>query len=400
MRQVPDVVAYAQPGVNVFWGSLGSDYFGTSLASPLWAGGMALINEAVGQPSGAPGPALYALHNTSAFHGPRSIRPLPSVPGGGNDFTHVGLGSPNWGELAALLGARRASTATPIGTPTTSGSARVREAVEHVRRTRGRTGLAGVPVTSRLGDEVILGGALAGRGRVATGMAWTLTVPVPAGIAPGTLPVAVISTSVDLEGILCSPVVAGSGTASCAGTSVGLALQGSVVVGYFGPTATVEGSVSGPGPSATPTPAPLSLGAPPLPPPLLPPLPPPCRRYYPRSGRRRSDQRPFFCRPRPSPLHPKCPSSPKGQAWRCCCSGSWCLAPSALECVPALAGSPQIQRWDGPGGSLNRRQLAAPAWTTLDGSPARSLDSFAYSTRGTSRWMSIRSSNGPDSRFW
>ena len=38
--------------------------------------------------------------------------------------------------------------------------------------------------------------------------------------------------------------------------------------------------------------------------------------------------------------------------------------------------------------------------TAADGSPSRSLLSFSYSTRGTSTWMSIRSSNGPEMRFW
>jgi hypothetical protein len=35
-----------------------------------------------------------------------------------------------------------------------------------------------------------------------------------------------------------------------------------------------------------------------------------------------------------------------------------------------------------------------------EGSPSRSSDSFSYSTRGTSMWMSIRSSSGPEIRFW
>ena len=33
-------------------------------------------------------------------------------------------------------------------------------------------------------------------------------------------------------------------------------------------------------------------------------------------------------------------------------------------------------------------------------SPSRSSLSFSYSTRGTSMWMSMRSSNGPEMRFW
>jgi hypothetical protein len=270
MRQVPDVVAYARPGVTVYWDGLGPDWYGTSLASPLWAGGIALVNQALGTPSGALGPALYALNGTGAFHTPSQMRPLPSVPGGGNDFTHVGLGSPNWGGLAALLAAFPTSTPTPTAT---TGDARVREAVEHVRRTRGRTGRLGVHAASRPGDQATVHGGLSGTGRVVAGMAWTLSVPVPAGVAPGTLPVAVVSTSVDLEGFLCPPVAAGAPTGQCTGTTRGNALRDSILVVYFGPTATVEGTVVA---SATATATPLPLPPPPpLPPPLLPPLPPP-----------------------------------------------------------------------------------------------------------------------------
>ena len=47
---------------------------------------------------------------------------------------------------------------------------------------------------------------------------------------------------------------------------------------------------------------------------------------------------------------------------------------------------------------------ARAAFTRLriaaDGSPSRSSDSFSYSTRGTSIWISIRSSSGPGMRFW
>jgi hypothetical protein len=35
-----------------------------------------------------------------------------------------------------------------------------------------------------------------------------------------------------------------------------------------------------------------------------------------------------------------------------------------------------------------------------DDSPRRSSDNFWNGTRGTATWMSIRSSSGPDSRFW
>src|SRR4029079_9443383 len=91
---------------------------GTSLATPLWAGGIALINQAQGGPSGALLPALYSLAATNAFHGTPTIVPVPPVPGGGNDFQHVGLGSPNFGMLAQLLNGTPTATATSTRTAT------------------------------------------------------------------------------------------------------------------------------------------------------------------------------------------------------------------------------------------------------------------------------------------
>jgi hypothetical protein len=40
------------------------------------------------------------------------------------------------------------------------------------------------------------------------------------------------------------------------------------------------------------------------------------------------------------------------------------------------------------------------ACTTLDFSPRRLSLSFSYSTRGAWMWMSMRSSSGPEIRFW
>ncbi len=114
-RQVPDVSAFADPGIIYPNGADQHLVFaqgGTSLATPLWAGGVALLNEAQAAPSGALLPALYRLAGTSAFHGPATMLPDPGVPGGGNDFQHVGLGSPNFGVLAQLLN----PTATPTAT--------------------------------------------------------------------------------------------------------------------------------------------------------------------------------------------------------------------------------------------------------------------------------------------
>ena len=55
---------------------------GTSLAAPVWASFVAILNEAQGKNLGALNPRLYPLANTDAFHNAASI---------GSDFAHVGL---------------------------------------------------------------------------------------------------------------------------------------------------------------------------------------------------------------------------------------------------------------------------------------------------------------------
>ena len=46
------------------------------------------------------------------------------------------------------------------------------------------------------------------------------------------------------------------------------------------------------------------------------------------------------------------------------------------------------------------RAFSTRARTAAGGSPSRSSVSLSYSTRGTSRWMSIRSNSGPEMRRW
>ena len=46
------------------------------------------------------------------------------------------------------------------------------------------------------------------------------------------------------------------------------------------------------------------------------------------------------------------------------------------------------------------RAFSTRAWIAAEGSPRRWLLSLSYSTRGTSMWMSMRSSSGPEMRFW
>jgi len=69
-RNVPDVSAHAAGGNIVLHGTV-QNWYGTSEATPLWAGFMALVNELAanaGLPSaGFANPALYAIYSTSAY---------------------------------------------------------------------------------------------------------------------------------------------------------------------------------------------------------------------------------------------------------------------------------------------------------------------------------------------
>jgi CSLREA domain-containing protein len=177
----------------------------------------------------------------------------------------------------------RTATATPsaISTPTatpasTPSSLSVGQAIAQVQP----SGQTGQPCASQVGQTCQASGAIRGTGTVTSSMVWNLTANVPAGVAPGTVPVAVISTTAGLQGFPCTTVVAGAPTVTCAGTTSGNALQGSVVTVVFAPAVVAAGTVSGPGAAAGAGPG-AGAGAiviPLLPPPpliLLPPPPPP-----------------------------------------------------------------------------------------------------------------------------
>ncbi|HEY7067415.1 MAG TPA: hypothetical protein VII06_38520 [Chloroflexota bacterium] len=111
-----------------------------------------------------------------------------------------------------------------------------------------------------------MSGAVSGSGTVTASMAWTLSATVPAGVAPGTVLVAVFATTSGLQGFPCAPVAAGAPTVACVGSTAGNALQGSTVAVVFGPGAVMLGMVRGPGAAQAAAVAVL---------PLLPPAPPP-----------------------------------------------------------------------------------------------------------------------------
>ncbi len=95
MRTVPDVAALGDPNTGMLVGQTQrfSDgvYFdvyrigGTSLASPLFAGVMALADQAAGRSHGFANPALYALYGTAAF---RDIVPGPKTAVARNNFAN------------------------------------------------------------------------------------------------------------------------------------------------------------------------------------------------------------------------------------------------------------------------------------------------------------------------
>jgi hypothetical protein len=103
-RSIPDVTAPADPltGYFICQASNGGCptnllYGGTSVAAPVWAAFVAVLNQQENRALGFLNPKLYPLANTNAFHSATQL---------GTDFQHVGLGSPNVNLLhLALTGA-------------------------------------------------------------------------------------------------------------------------------------------------------------------------------------------------------------------------------------------------------------------------------------------------------
>jgi len=104
-RGVPDVAGDADPstGYNVEVDGSSTVIGGTSAVAPLWAGLIALINQALPKPAGFLNPLLYSPGAASAFH---------DITKGGNGGYNAGagwdpctgLGSPDGAKLQAALG--------------------------------------------------------------------------------------------------------------------------------------------------------------------------------------------------------------------------------------------------------------------------------------------------------
>jgi hypothetical protein len=162
------------------------------------------------------------------------------------------------------------ATRTPIATPTPT-VLTVQQAISLVRV----SGQQSTPCASQVGQTCQVGGAVRGSGTVVGSMTWNLTATTPPGVAPGTIAVAVFSTTAGLQGFSCAPLAAGGAMVSCVGTTAANALQSSVVTVVFAPGVMAVGTVSGPGGGATAGNPGGILTLPLLPPPLplLPPAP-------------------------------------------------------------------------------------------------------------------------------
>jgi kumamolisin len=100
-RSIPDVSAPADPAQGVLIcqtdaGGCPTDtwFGGTSIAAPIWAASMAVLNQRAGHNFGFLNSQIYPFANGTAFHSGASM---------GSDFAHVGLGSPNFSELKRRL---------------------------------------------------------------------------------------------------------------------------------------------------------------------------------------------------------------------------------------------------------------------------------------------------------
>ena len=109
-RQIPDVAILADISTNpyiVLNGTGSSNYGGTSFSSPIWAGIIALLNQAratAGQPPlGLFGPHIYPLIGTTAFHDILTGNNGAYSAGVGYDLV-TGIGSPDVAALALALG--------------------------------------------------------------------------------------------------------------------------------------------------------------------------------------------------------------------------------------------------------------------------------------------------------
>lgn len=111
MRSIPDVAAPSDPAQGVLLCQADDGgcpthllYGGTSIAAPIWASFVAVLNQRTGSNIGFLNPQLYPQAGTNAFHNAAMLS---------SDFAHVGLGTPNINALHTLLSGTPAGAADP-----------------------------------------------------------------------------------------------------------------------------------------------------------------------------------------------------------------------------------------------------------------------------------------------
>lgn len=122
-RSVPDVSIQAEPGITVcmatpenFPGC--SEIGGTSMSAPFWAGIWAIASQAQMDANGF----VFSPANGYFYTIPHAFHTATSMTGTGNDFYHVGLGSPNITTLIAKAVAPQSSSFSPDSGPGAGGT--------------------------------------------------------------------------------------------------------------------------------------------------------------------------------------------------------------------------------------------------------------------------------------
>lgn len=121
-RSVPDVAMYGAPGIWVCQAESGSKHCsatsgflvgGTSLATPLWAATWALANQAAEDA----GPGVASAGNGFLYNYASGFHSAGSMINRGNNFGHVGLGSPDIAKLIGTLVPIEIDSFSPAGGP-------------------------------------------------------------------------------------------------------------------------------------------------------------------------------------------------------------------------------------------------------------------------------------------
>ena len=204
-RATPDVAAVANPYTGLVIVLEGADYAigGTSLASPLWAGMTADMNQYVGRSLGLLNPYLYSIYSDKAEYATAFNQITFGYNGAyqsGPGYNLVtGLGSPNLPTLAADIKAQAQGIQITVSTTTgTSKSAPAQYVYgESFTISAAATAPGGAPVTSGefTADLMAPSGLVASVPLSFNGNTWTGSYSVKSSDPPGSWTVQVYGTS-------------------------------------------------------------------------------------------------------------------------------------------------------------------------------------------------------------